>query len=164
VTGVSMKRFFHWFWRNPLEAVLCGLIAVMATVIMSQVVARYLFEAPLSWSEELARFLLIWLSMLSAAYAFKLKAHFALTFIAQAVPARLQRILQLLVFLAVVGFLGVFVIMSVIFVHGVEGHIAPALRIPMEIPYSASIVGGLLMLYYVVKGFFQTLRADPWSS
>ena len=52
--------------------------------------------------------------------------------------------------------------MSVIFVSGVEGHIAPALRIPMEIPYSASIVGGVLMLYYLVKDFWQEMRAGQW--
>jgi TRAP-type C4-dicarboxylate transport system permease small subunit len=159
-----MTRFFVWLWREPLEVVLCGLIATMATIIMGQVVARYIFEAPLSWSEELARFLLMWLSMLSAAYAFKLKAHFALIFVVQNVPVKLRRLLQLLVFLAASGFLGLFVVMSVIFVRGVEGHIAPALRIPMEIPYSASIVGGLLMLYYVVKGFWHEVRGGLWNS
>ena len=74
----SAQATLRWIWRNPLESVLCGLIFAMAAVTFSQVVARYVVQAPLSWSEELARFLLMWLSMLSAAYAFKLKAHFAL--------------------------------------------------------------------------------------
>ncbi len=157
------KGALAWILGHLLETVLCLLLAAMATVIISQVIARYVIEAPLSWSEEMARFLLMWLSMLSAAYAFKLKAHFALTFVVQAVPASLQRVIRLLVFLAVAGFLGVFVVMSVVFVSGVGGHIAPALRIPMEIPYSASIAGGLLMLYYLAKGFWQEMRTGQWS-
>ena len=64
--------------QHPLETAVCGLLIAMTIVVFSQVVARYIFEAPLSWSEELARFLLMWLSMLSAAYAFKTKSHFFL--------------------------------------------------------------------------------------
>lgn len=156
----TLLRFAGWLGRHPLEAVLCGLLSAMATVIFSQVVARYVFEAPLSWSEELARFLLMWLSMLSAAYAFKLKAHFALTFVARSLPAAAQRALRLAVLLVVAVFLIVFVAMAVKFVIGVHGHIAPALRIPMEIPYSSAIVGGVLMLYYLLKTFWQDFRAS----
>ena len=41
---------------------------------------------------------------------------------------------------------------------GVNGHLAPALQIPMEIPYSSTIVGGLLMLYYVLLNFFNEIK------
>ena len=41
---------------------------------------------------------------------------------------------------------------------GVNGHLAPALQIPMEIPYSSTIVGGILMQYYVLVNFFDEIR------
>ena len=147
----------RWLSRHPLESALCGLITAMAVVTFSQVVARYVFQAPLSWSEELARFLLMWLSMLSAAYAFKIKAHFALRFVLKAFPPEIERYVLLGVSLVVAVFLAAFVYFSVVFVLGVEGHRAPALRIPMELPYSSAIVGGLLMLYYVLKHLWQDL-------
>ncbi|MGI9303227.1 MAG: TRAP transporter small permease [Gammaproteobacteria bacterium] len=126
-------------------------MSAMALVTFAQVIARYVFEAPLSWSEELARFLLMWLAMLSAAYAFKLRAHFALRFVVDACPAWLQKVVGIVTALVVAGFLTVFVVVSIKFVLGVEGHLAPALQIPMEIPYSSAIAGSSLMLYYVVK-------------
>ena len=64
--------------RSPLELCICVILVILTLTVFSQVIARYIFQAPLSWSEELARFLLMWLSMLSAAYAFKVKSHFAL--------------------------------------------------------------------------------------
>ena len=72
-----MKQLF----RHLLEIAICCLLAALTAVVFSQVIARYFLHAPLSWSEELARFLLMWLAMLSAAYAFRTKSHFALRII-----------------------------------------------------------------------------------
>lgn len=161
--GSSGGSMLGRLWRHPLEAALCVLLVAMAAVTFGQVLARYVFQAPLSWSEELARFLLMWLSMLSAAYAFKLKAHFALRFVVGSLPASVQRVVAAVVSLVVAGFLAVFVVFAVQFVNGVEGHVAPALQIPMELPYSSAIVGGVLMLYYVLRQFWAevTGRREP---
>ena len=152
-----MKTIF----KHPLESVLCVLISALSIVTFSQVVARYVFEAPLSWSEELARFLLLWLAMLSGAYAFKIKSHFALQFVTKIVPSKIQKLISVLVSLLVISFLSGFVFYSIKFVLGVKGHLAPALQIPMEIPYSSSIAGSSLMLYYVVKTFIYDINSKP---
>ena len=152
-----MKTIF----RHPLESVLCVLISALSIVTFSQVVARYVFEAPLSWSEELARFLLLWLAMLSGAYAFKIKSHFALQFVTKIVPSKIQKLISVIVSLLVISFLSGFVFYSIKFVLGVKGHLAPALQIPMEIPYSSSIAGSSLMLYYVVKTFINDINSKP---
>lgn len=153
----SPSTFVPLVWRHPLETVLCCVLVAMVLVTFSQVVARYVLQAPLSWSEELARFLLMWLSMLSAAYAFKKKAHFALRFVVDALHPTLQRAVRVVVVLAVASFLVVFTFMSITFVIGVEGHRAPALQIPMAVPYSSAIVGGMLMLYYLIKNAWYEL-------
>ena len=74
--NVTAKLFIAL--KHPLETVICVLLLAMTFVVFGQVIARYVLQTPLSWSEELARFMLIWLSMLSAAYGFKTKSHFAL--------------------------------------------------------------------------------------
>jgi len=60
----------------------------------------------------------------------------------------------------VISFLSGFVFYSIKFVLGVKGHLAPALQIPMEIPYSSSIAGSSLMLYYVVKTFINDIKSN----
>ena len=148
-----LKKIFSY----PLESLLCVLLSTLSIVTFSQVIARYIFQAPLSWSEELARFLLLWLAMMSAAYAFKIKAHFALHFTVNYLPRRIQKLISIFVSLLVIIFLLGFIYYSFKFVIGVRGHLAPALQIPMEIPYSACIVGGLLMLFYVSKIFIKDI-------
>ncbi len=55
------------------------LFAVMIVAIFGQVVMRYAFSSPLSWSEELARYSMVWLAMLSAALCSRLGQHISLT-------------------------------------------------------------------------------------
>ncbi len=137
--------------RHPLETAVCGLLIAMTVVVFSQVIARYVFEAPLSWSEELARFLLMWLSMLSAAYAFKTKSHFALKVVVGKLSKSAQRIMALFVHGVVAIFFAILLYFSIVFVHGVDGHIAPALQISMQIPYASIVIGCILILYDTLR-------------
>lgn len=143
--------------RQPVEAAVCGLLIALTAVVVSQVVARYVFETPLSWSEELARFLLLWLSMLSAAYAFKTGAHFALRILVMRLPERLRRAVALFVQIIVALFFAILLYYSVVFVAGVSGHRAPALQIPMELPYASVVVGTALILFEVVRSIWREM-------
>jgi TRAP-type C4-dicarboxylate transport system permease small subunit len=160
----SVRELILRIIGNPLETAICSLFSVMVVVIFSQVVARYVFQYSLSWSEELARFMLMWLSMLSAAYAFKTKSHFALRFVVARFPVSIQKSISIFSHGLVALFLAVLCYYSVQFVVGVEGFLAPALQIPMQIPYASSIVGCALMLYYVLKNAYREFNDEPVDS
>lgn len=147
----SLRDMVRTAVRQPVETAVCGLLVALTAVVVAQVFARYVLQAPLSWSEELARFLLMWLSMLSAAYAFKTGAHFALRIVVMQLPEGLQRAVAVFVHVVVAGFFAVLLYYSVVFVLGVSGHKAPALQLPMEVPYAAVVVGSALMLFEVVR-------------
>ncbi|MEM7123123.1 MAG: TRAP transporter small permease [Pseudomonadota bacterium] len=147
--------------RHPLETVICALLVGLAAVVFSQVVARYVLETPLSWSEEMARFLLMWLSMLSAAYAFKTKSHFALQILVKQMPARLQHAIRLMVHAIGAAFFAILLYYGVIFVSGVSGHLAPALQMPMEIPYSSIVAGSALILIEILKSAWREIANGP---
>ncbi len=156
-TTANIPNMIRTVLRHPLETVICGLLIAMTAVVFSQVIARYVLQAPLSWSEELARFLLMWLSMMSAAYAFKTKSHFALQLLVSQFSDDLQRWVALLVHMIVGCFFAVLLYFSVIFVIGVDGHIAPALQISMQIPYASIVVGSALMMYQALRSAWMTI-------
>ncbi len=148
----QLKKLYIFFFKYSLEIALVFLLIAMTLTVFSQVIARYIFEAPLSWSEELARFILIWLSMLSAAYAFKTKSHFALTILVSKLPDKHQKITSFCIHIVVAIFFLIICYYSVIFVHSVNGHIAPALQISMQIPYSSIIVAsGLISIFSLLS-------------
>ena len=147
--------------RHPLETVICAILVTMTVVVFSQVIARYVLQQSLSWSEELARFLLLWLSMLSAAYAYRIKAHFALQVVVSRFPEKLRRAVSTSIHIVVAAFFAVLLYYSIIFVKGVAGHTAPTLQISMQIPYSSIVVGSALILFEAIKDIWRCLAGKP---
>ena len=138
---------------EPIEIVLCALLAAIVLITFTQVLFRYVFQLSLAWTEELARFVFLWLSSLSIAYAFKMRSHFRLTFLIDRLRDDQKRVLLVIVNVFILTFLTVFVWKAVEYNISVIDQIGPSTGLSMSIPYSSSIVGGLLMIYYVIKDF-----------
>ncbi|MDE3266567.1 MAG: TRAP transporter small permease [Acidobacteriota bacterium] len=150
---------FRALLRHPLEVAVCTILVALVAVTFSQVVFRYVLEASLSWSEELARFLLMWLAALSTAYAMKTGAHFALHFVVDRTPPAMRRLISSAVALSASAFLAVFAYQSLRFAIEVHDMLAPATRMSMAVPYSSAFVGSTLTLYYVLVNWRRELRA-----
>ena len=146
--------------KNPLEVVLCVVLVAIVAVTFSQVLFRYVFRTSLDWSEELARFLFLWLAALSSAYAFKTKSHFALRFVVNRFGTGLRTVVNDLVVLSVSIFLIVFTYQAVIYTLSVTNQTAPGTQMSMAIPYSSAVVGGALMLYYVLRNWWSERRSQ----
>jgi TRAP-type C4-dicarboxylate transport system permease small subunit len=141
--------------KYPLEIAASTTLVLLVLVTFAQVVFRYVLQMPLSWSEEVARFLLMWLAALSGAYAFKTRSHFALKFVTDRFSPRLQKIVATLVTLTVELFLAVFAYQAFKFMLEVRTMEAPATQISLAIPYSSAFVGSALMLYYVIRNWWE---------
>ena len=145
--------------RHPLEFLLCILLVATVVVTFSQVVTRYFLHVSLSWSEEVARFLFVWIATLGAAYGFKTKSHFAIVFLVNRFSSRLQKIVGALVVIAASIFLIVFVLESLYLILTITiDQRAPVTQMTMAVPHSAAPAGGTLMLYYLIRNWWSDLR------
>jgi len=142
---------------QPLEIILCILLSAIVIITFTQVLFRYVFQFSLAWTEELARFVFLWLASLSIAYAFKMRSHFSLTFLMDKIKDKQKTKLYIIVNSLMLLFLIVFVWQAVEYNLSVIDQIGPSTGLSMSIPYSSSIVGGLLMIYYVVKDFLKKI-------
>ena len=142
---------------QPLEIILCILLSAIVIITFTQVLFLYVFQFSLAWTEELARFVFLWLASLSIAYAFKMRSHFSLTFLMDKIKDKQKTKLYIIVNSLMLLFLIVFVWQAVEYNLSVIDQIGPSTGLSMSIPYSSSIVGGLLMIYYVVKEFLKKI-------
>jgi len=86
----------------------CSLLAVNIADILLGVFARYLLKSSLAWTEEVARYTLVWFVMIGASCAFRHGDHMAIDFLVPRFPAPLRRLagfLRLCVALFVLSFL-----------------------------------------------------------
>jgi TRAP-type C4-dicarboxylate transport system permease small subunit len=142
-----------------IEWVLIALSMGIALVVFLQVVFRYVLRQPLYWSEELPRYLLIWMSFLAAGLAQKSESHINITLCLSWLPRRTQRWIHLAANLVILAFLGILVHSGGLVVNITAHHRSTALQLPMGVVYAALPVGALLMMLYLVLQILQELQA-----
>ena len=102
-----MLKALEWIDRMVAvilrPVVFAGMIA-LAAVITLQIVSRVFFTS-FAWTEEVARFLLIWIAFLGAALAFQQGRHIAVTFVRDLMPLNLRRIITGAGILVAIAFL-----------------------------------------------------------
>ena len=80
------------------------LLSAMLITVLWGVCARYIMDSPSSWTEELARFFLIWVSMLGAAYVSGKRDHITIDLWPEHVIKKYGRIMDLSVSLVIILF------------------------------------------------------------
>src|SRR5690606_38063623 len=84
---------------NKVIMLLIGLFAIlMSIVIIFQVFSRYVLDYSLTWSEELARYLMVWSIFLGAALALRKKSLIAVEVISENLPYQVRRVLKIVVY------------------------------------------------------------------
>ena len=97
------SRLDHWVALVE-AAVIVVLVTLLTAVTFAQVTTRYVLGDPLIWSEEAARYLFVWVSMIGAALAIREGGHFGLDLLIRPLP-ELKPVLGPLVTLVMVVFL-----------------------------------------------------------
>lgn len=139
--------------------VLITLISVMTIDVLWGVFTRYVLGSQASWSEELARFLLIWIGILGAAYAAGQKMHLSIDLLQPKLEGKNRlRVFIVTNVLVILFALTVMVIGGgrLIYITNVLGQISPALRIPMYLVYAVLPLSGVLIIYYKITELQQS--------
>ncbi len=146
-------RFCSW------SMVVLGL--AMTITILIQIFFRFVVYHPVPWSEELARYLMIWMGMLGSVIALRKGRHIGVTFLLDKLPTRAHKFIVNLVRFIIIGFMAII---------GWEGlglaifnatQLSAAMEIPMTIPYMAIPVGATMMIIDLIAELFQEYFPSP---
>ncbi|MEO0416748.1 MAG: TRAP transporter small permease, partial [Verrucomicrobiota bacterium] len=121
------------------------LLFIILGTMATQVFARYVFGAPFSWSEEVARLSLIWLTFISAEFVMAQGRHIAVDMISSRTGAKGRFLIECLSFIAVAAACLLLLIGGAKFIWYVGKVGSPALGIAKSWWYAAGGVGLLLM-------------------
>lgn len=138
---------------RALEAALIILMAAMALDVLWQIATRFVIGDPSVWTEELARFILIWIGALGAAYGVARGFHLEMDYLLNKLRGRVRLAAErtILVVVALMG-LGVFLVGggSLVWLAAELGQTSPALGLPMSAVYSALPLSGALIVFFAL--------------
>ncbi|MGE0349310.1 TRAP transporter small permease [Hydrogenophaga sp.] len=159
-----MKSLVHWYFK-ALEAVMVLCLAAMCVMVFGNVVLRHVFDSGINTSEELSRFLFIWLTFLGAIVAMREGGHLGMDMVVRRLTGTTRRAALLLGQLLVLACCGV-LLWGLILQHDINvANIGLVTGISLAIVYSVAWVCAVSIALLVLVNIAQLLRgrdlADP---
>lgn len=146
-----------------LEKVLMFAMAAIVIVVTWQVFSRFIIQSPSSFTEELSRFLLIWIGILGAAYAYKTKAHLGLDLFVDRMAGTKKHVARLSIECFVIVFASCVMIyggLNLVSITVELKQTSASLGINMGIIYSAIPISGLLIVMFALDNINQLLKVS----
>ncbi|MDL1891267.1 TRAP transporter small permease [Sphingobacteriales bacterium CHB3] len=149
-----------------VEWTLIGIVAVMTLNVLWQVFTRFVLQTPSSYTEELARYLLVWLGLLGGAYAVGRKAHLAIDLLPMMLKGRKKLVLEIVIQSFVLLFATAVVLWGGIELVGLTltlQQVSAALQVKLGYVYLVLPISGALMIFYSITFIVENiglLRGD----
>jgi len=148
-----MKTVIHWYFKS-LEAVMVLCLAAMCLMVFGNVVLRHVFDSGINTSEELSRFLFIWLTFLGAIVAMREGGHLGMDMVVRRLTGRTRWVALMLGQLLVLACCGV-MLWGLILQHDINvANIGLVTGLSMAIVYSvawlcAASIGAMVLVNIV---------------
>jgi TRAP-type C4-dicarboxylate transport system permease small subunit len=145
---------------RSLEILVMTVMAVLTVDVLWQVFTRFILKNPSTWTEELAIFLLIWVSLLGAAVALGRGAHLGIDYLVNKLSIKKKLCTEVFVFLCIALFS-----LCVMVIGGIDlvistlklGQVSPALGVEIGYVYLAIPISGFFLVLYSVIGLVERL-------
>jgi len=137
-----------------ISRILAVLMVILVVDVTWQVLTRFILPKPSSFTEEVARFVLIWLSLLGAAYAYRLQSHLGLDILvrklshANAIRVFRFNCILVAIFAVLILIVGGSHLVSLTWSLGQQ---SPVLNIPMAYVYVVIPISGFIFLLYSIS-------------
>ncbi|MBW5800022.1 TRAP transporter small permease [Halomonas elongata] len=126
--------------------VLAALLLLMTVLIFWQVFARFVVGSPLFFSDEIARFAMLWLTFLGTGYAYRKGMLISVDIALEYANKTLSSLLRIVIILSSLLFAFIMVKYGFDLVERVSRQTAPSTRISMMWPYMAVPAGGVVIM------------------
>ena len=148
------------FSNKLLNMAIAFSLAAMSLAVFGNVVLRYVFNSGLTWSEEMSRFLFVWMVFLGAIAALKDKMHLGVDIVVNALPKGLQKVV-FLISNAIVLYLLWLVLdgswkMTILNMNST----GPATGMPLSYLYGIGVISSIWMMLLIIASLYKAIRGE----
>lgn len=142
-----------------LNSAIALTLAIMSILVFGNVVLRYAFNSGITWSEEMSRFLFVWMVFLGAIAALKDNMHLGVDLVVNALPLKLKKVVFIISNLLVLYILWLLLEgswkMTVLNMNST----APATGVPLSFLYGIGLVTSVSMGWIVLVKMVRGIRS-----
>lgn len=146
---------FSTFYKNKLDKIVAAaLVILMSLMVLNvtwQVISRYVLMNPSAFTDELSRYMLIWLGMLGAAYVAGQDKHLAIDLLPQRLSGKPKQNLLIIINVVIIVFaLAVMVLggANLVYITFILDQKSATLQVPLAFVYTIIPFSGLIVTYY----------------
>lgn len=142
-----------------MSILFCALVAIVFT----QVIARYVFNSPFAWAEEVARSFFMWVVFVGIGLLVRSKHHISVNFIESLLPQKWVKISAILIQSFIFMFSIILIYYGLTTTISMVNQTTPILNISRSYTYIAIPIGGLLALVYSVLNIVDEIKGEVGS-
>ena len=143
---MSLQKMF----KTMMTILLVTIFSSIFLVTLLQVFFRYVLNAPLMWTEEVARYLFIWGVVLATGLGLQKGTHLGIDYFIDFLPKKIISIIKIISDVLIIGFSSVITVFGFDLLLKVSSNLTPALKISLGFVYAAIPIGGLLWIMYSI--------------
>lgn len=151
---------------KALEWMLVFLMSILVLDVLWQVTSRYIMNAPSSYTDELAGFLLIWVGLFGAAYVAGKREHLAIDLLLQRSPEKRKLKLEIIISVLVILFALVVMVVGgswLVYTRFYLSVKSAALGLPLGVVYLVLPISGLLIVYFDIDNIYNMIKNNRQS-
>ena len=141
-----------------VDFVIIVLFIILFAVVLMQIFFRYVLNSPLVWSEELSRYIFIWISFLGWTLATRHNTHIRVEFLLKSLPRGIRFIIEVITRLIIIFFIGMLIYLGIrMAVRSVD---VPTVTLFFTYAYIYAIVpiASAIILFYTILDFIEMFR------
>ena len=151
-------KYFNDSLEKVLRIALLVLVSGIVITTMLQIVARFILMVSIPWTDELARYLMIWASFVGLGVAYRKKELICVAFFREKLPPHLLKLTLLISDLLCSIFTIVIVIYGVKLCFQNMAQVSPSMRVSLGIIYAIIPLWSLLYLLFAFESVFSYFR------
>ena len=147
--------------RRSVETAVVALFATLTIAVFLQVVARYVFNRPPAWTEELARYCQVWLVLLASSLCIRKGSHLAVDYLGPTLKSSARKALDVVTGVLITVYAAVVSIWGIRLMLVGFHQISPAMQVNMGVVYAVFPLAGSLMVMEALLVTLGRLAGDP---
>ncbi|TAK40465.1 MAG: TRAP transporter small permease [Betaproteobacteria bacterium] len=157
----SAAGILRWGVSNSLEICAAAMLVMICVIVFAGVFFRYFLHIGLGWTEELSRYLQIWMTFVGATVAVKRWSHFQLTIVNQWIPAAAHTLTRVFGILVVMSLAGILIKNGIDITRVSWNQTSPIMSWNFGYLYIVVPISGVLMEMFAVRHLLAALKGAP---